>query len=88
MKKLVKVEEVEGEGLLAFLGKEILIIASSYFYTGKLTGVNTDCILLEDASIVFETGSFSKKGYDNSEKLPGHKVYIQKALIEAFCESK
>lgn len=88
MKKIVTVTEVEGEGLEAFLGKRIFIVCTSYFYTGNLTGINTSCVLLEDARFVLESGSFEKKGLDNAEKIPGGKLYVQKSAIECFFESK
>jgi hypothetical protein len=88
MKKIVTVTEVEGEGLEAFLGKKILIIAQSYFYSGTLTGINSSCVLLEDALFVLETGDFAKAGFDYAEKIPGGKCYVQKSAIEAFFEAK
>lgn len=86
MKKLV--EEVENEGLMVFLGQRIFIVAQSYFYTGKLTGVNSTCVLLEDARFVLESGSFEEKGLANAEKIPGGKLYVQCSSIEAFFLSK
>jgi len=87
MKKIVTVTEVEGEGLEAFLGKRIFIIASSYFYAGTLTGINSTCVLLEDARFVLESGSFEGKGIANSEKVHGGKIYVKTSAIEAFFES-
>jgi hypothetical protein len=87
MKKVVTVTEVEGEGLEAFLGKRIFIICESYFYAGTLTGINSTCVLLEDARFVFESGSFESKGIANSEKIPGGKCYVQKDHIEAYFQS-
>lgn len=88
MKKVVTVTEVDGEGLEFFLGRRVMLICSSYFYCGTLTGVNTNCVLLEDALFVFESGSFEKKGLDNAEKIPGGRCYVMKAQIESFFESK
>lgn len=87
MKKVVTVTEVDGEGLEYFLGKRILVIAQSYFYAGTLSGINTTCILLEDARFVLESGSFEGKGLANAEKVKGGKIYVQKSAIEAFFES-
>lgn len=88
MKKIVTVTEVENEGLESFLGKRIFIVAQSYFYAGTLTGINTSCVLLEDALFILESGDFQKKGYANAEKIPGGKLYVQKSSIECFFESK
>lgn len=83
MKKLVNVTEVEGEGLVALMGERITLFCLNYIYTGKLTGVNTTCVLLEDASIVYETGAFTDKKWADSQQLP-HALYIQVAAIESF----
>ena len=84
MKKLVNVTEVEGEGLEALLGEDVLIMCVNYFYAGKLTGVNATCILLEDPKIVFETGVLTAPGYKDAQALPAKKWYVQRSLIESF----
>lgn len=86
MKKVVSVTEVEGEGLTALLGERVLVMCGTYFYDGELTGVNDTCILLTDASIVFDTGSLTAKAYAAAEKLTGP-WYIQTAAIESFGKS-
>lgn len=83
MKKLVKVEEVEGEGLMALLGQRVTLFCLNYFYTGELVGVNDDCVLLREPKIVFETGSYSSKDWQTAEALPND-IYVMKAAIEAF----
>ena len=85
MKKMIEVTE---EGFLSFMGENVMIFAANYIYAGKLMGVNDTCILLENAKIVYETGSFDKKGYSTSEDLPGGKAYIQTVAIEMFCKGK
>ena len=83
MKKLVKVEEVEGEGLIGLMGEVVLIFCLNYIYSGKLVGVNTTCIKLENPKIVYYTGGFDKKSFTTSEKLPND-LYIQTGAIESF----
>ena len=78
------VTTVENEGLESLLGQRIMIFCLNYIYDGMLTGINESCILLEDASIVYETGAFDKKGYINSQKLHTKKWYVQKGVIESF----
>ena len=87
MKKVIQITEVEGEGLEAFLNKRIFIVCRSYFYAGTLTGINDDCVLLEDARFVLESGSFEGNGIANSEKVKGGKIYVAKNAIESFFES-
>lgn len=86
MKRLV--EEVEGEGLDALLGEQVLLMCSNYFYTGKLVGVNDTFVRLDDPAIVYETGAFSEKGYRDSQKLHTKTFYVQRAAIESFGVSK
>lgn len=88
MKKLVEVQEVENEGLISLLGQNVVLFCLNYIYTGKLTGVNETCVLLEDPSIVYETGPFNQKGYKDAQKLHVSKFYIQRGAIESFGESK
>jgi hypothetical protein len=87
MKKLVKVEEVSGEGLQAFFDEVITIFANSYIYTGKLVGVNDTFVKLENASIVYETGAFSDKQWKDAQKLP-REWYVQINAIESYGKLK
>lgn len=84
MKRIAQVVEVEGEGLEALLGEEVLLFCMNYFYAGKLAGVNESFVLLENPSIVYETGDFKTKGYGNAQKLHTDKLYVQRGAIEAF----
>lgn len=83
MKKLVKVEEIEGEGLLALLGQRVTLMCANYFYTGKLEGVNATCVLLSDAHMIYETGAWNEPKWKDAQKLPGS-IYVQTHMIEAF----
>ena len=83
MKKIVQVTEVEDEGLEGLMGQVITVWCLNYIYTGKLAGINEECILLEDASVVYETGVFSEKGWKDAQKLP-HPAYVMKRCIESF----
>ncbi len=88
MKKLVQVQEVSGEGLEAFLGDRILLMCAGYFYEGKLVGVNSTFVKLEDAAIVYGTGAWSDKAYADLQKLHTSEWYVQLGLIESYGKSK
>jgi hypothetical protein len=88
MKKVIKVTEVEGEGLEGLLGQRVLIMTAGYFYEGELEGVNTEYVKLADPHIVYETGSFSDKIYKDIQKLHKDEWYVHKGLIESFGVSK
>ena len=81
MKKIVN--EVQGEGLEKLLGERVTLFCMNYIYTGTLTGVNETCVLLTDASIVYETGAFDAEGWKDAQKLP-HDWYVQTSSIESF----
>lgn len=70
-----------------FLGKKILVLCANYFYTGELINIYDHSIVLENASIVYETGPWENKQYKDVQKL-GHKVYILISAIESFMEGK
>ena len=83
MKKLIEVTEVSGEGLEKFLGEVITLFCINYIYTGRLIGVNTDCVLLAEPKIVYETGPFTTKEWKDAQALP-HEFYVMRGAIEGF----
>lgn len=86
MKRLI--EDVENEGLDALLGERVLIMCAGYFYEGKLIGVNETFVKLDDAHIVYSTGPWSDKNYNDIQKLHQKEWYVQRGLIESFGKSK
>ena len=81
MRKIV--EEVSGEGLEKLLGERVTLFCLNYIYTGKLVGVNQSCALLNEASIVYETGEFTDKKWKDAQGLP-NQWYVQIGAIESF----
>ena len=83
MKKLVTFTEESGEGLVKLMGENVILFCLNYIYTGKLIGVNTTCVLLEDAKIVYETGAIDSTSFKDAQKLP-FEFYVQCNAIESF----
>jgi len=83
MKKMVNVQEVEGEGLVGLMGERVTFWCVNYIYTGKLVGINDDCVMLADASVVYETGPLIDKQWKDAQNLP-HDCYLMKTAIESF----
>lgn len=83
MKQLREVVEVSGEGLEGLLGKRVTLFCAAYIYTGELVGVNSTCVKLHDAAIVYETGAFHEKTWKDAQKLP-FDWYVQTMMIESF----
>ena len=75
--------EIENEGLEALMGKRVTLFCGVYIYTGKLVGVNQTCVKLEDAGIVYETGSFTDSHWKDCQKLPND-WYVATQSIESF----
>lgn len=85
MRKLI--EQVDEEGLMKLLGERVTLFCANYIYTGKLIGVNSTCVLLADASIVYETGAFDNTVWKDAQKLP-NEWYVQTGAIESFGKLK
>jgi hypothetical protein len=87
MKKLVQVQEVEGEGLMGFMGMRLTLFCANYIYTGTLVGVNDTCVKLDDAAIVYETGELKSKTWKDAQALP-YAAYVMLASVESFMQLK
>jgi hypothetical protein len=85
MKKLVNVQEVEGEGLVALMGEKVILMCMNYNYVGTLIGVNTDCCLLDakDAAVCYETGAWTDSQWKDAQKV-NKPVYVRLSSVEAF----
>jgi hypothetical protein len=84
MKVMQEVVEVPGEGLEGLLGKTITLFCANYIYQGRLVGVNSTCIKLEHAHIVYETGPLDKEHNKNAQPFGSKYWYIQITSIESF----
>ena len=70
--------------LESLMGQRLTFFCLNYIYTGDLIGVNETCVLLKDASIVYETGPFTDKKWKDAQALPGGNLYVQISAIESF----
>jgi len=85
-KPTTQVIEVPDEGLVALMGKTVLLMCMNYNYTGKLTGVNDTCVQIEEPSIVYETGAWDSPGWKDVQRLPCAVWYVSTASIESYGE--
>lgn len=83
MRKIVSVAEVEGEGLESLLGEKVQLWCMNYIYTGKLVGVGEDCVRLEDAGVVYETGALDADSWSDMQRVP-KPLYVRIGAIESF----
>ena len=77
-------ETKEAEALESLLGEVVTVFCAVYIYTGKLVGVNSTCIKLENPSIVYETGAFTDRDWKDAQRLPHQYFYVQTGAIESF----
>jgi hypothetical protein len=83
----VLIEDQE-EGLKKLIGKTVILLCANYFYTGKLVGVNSTAVKLQGMSIIYETGEWSAKKWENVQKVTDDYFYVSTGAIESFGESK
>ena len=81
MKKIIV--EDKNEGLLKLLGEKVTVYCDTFIYSGTLTGVNDEDILLTNAVIVYDTGAHDTQEFDTVGKLPND-WYVRKSKIESF----
>ena len=81
MKKIIM--EDANEGLTKLLGEYVTLYCASFIYAGTLKGVNDTCVLLENASIVYNTGDHASKTWELEEKMPGD-WYVKLSAVESF----
>jgi len=81
----------ETGGLELLLNKNVLLICANYFYLGKLVGVNTTCVELENATMVFDLGDTygnafvdGKPNVKNAQKLPAGIWGVEREAIESW----
>jgi len=78
------IEQDTTEGLESLIGETVTIFCALYFYTGKLIGVSSTCVKLQDPYIVYETGSFTDNAWKDAQKMPHKYWYISMGMIESF----
>ena len=78
------IEEEELSGLEKLLGQKVLLMCSSYFYTGTLVGVNSDHVVLSDPKIVYETGPWNQGSYKDVQPMVTSEWCVAIRHIESY----
>ena len=77
------------EGLEAYVGKNIFVRTVTYHYTGLLTALTADMLVLDDAAWIADSGRWSealvKGSLSEVEPYPG-RVLVARAAIVDLCE--
>ena len=76
--------EVQGDGLESLLGEMVQLWCLNYIYSGKLIGVNTNDVVLEDAVVVYETGKMTDKQFKFAEPVASKELFVRTAVIESY----
>lgn len=66
------------------LGKQVFVMCTNHFFTGTLVSEDAEEIVLENSSIVFETGLIESAQWKLAEKMPMNQLRIKQALIESY----
>lgn len=85
---MLKVVEVSPEesGFRSLMGKNVFVMCNSYFYWGRLVGVNERFILLDHPHIVYETGGWSDSKFRDAQALGPHPLMVMTQAIESCME--
>jgi len=87
-KKMSEVKERGVKGFEGLIGETVTLFCLNYFYNGKLVGVTDDCVLLEEPKIIYDTGDWAKKEWEDIQSLEMAELYIRKGAIESFGKTK
>ena len=77
------VECTEPSGLVALMGQRVALFCLNYIYEGKLVGVNETCVMLSEATLVYETGGLCDTKRKDAQPFPND-VYVMKSAVESF----
>lgn len=78
------IENNAAEGLESLLGEQVVLLCACYIYSGRLVGVNSSCVKLEDAALVYETGEWSSKKWKDAQPIGVKYFYVATGMIESF----
>ncbi len=65
-------------------GKEVLIFAVNYIYSGVLETLSHDVVELSEPHIVYETGEFTAKRWKDVQRLPMDRLRIERSAVESM----
>lgn len=85
MRVVTAITEGENKALEDLVGKNVTFFCANYIYTGKLTEVSDVQAKLENAKIVYETGSFDDPNWSEAQNIPsGGTWYIRLSAVESY----
>ena len=79
-----RIVEADDGGFDAALGETVVLLCGIYIYSGKLAGVNDDHVELDEAVLVYETGTWQEAGWTDAQPLPTGKWRVMRQAIESW----
>lgn len=67
-------------------GKTVVVMCANYIYTGTLQSITHDYIVLNEPSIVYETGEWSASDWKDSQRLPTNQIKLERSGVESHFE--
>lgn len=86
MKRII--ETTEASAIESLLGERVLLMCSSYFYSGKLVAVNDSTVTLSDPAIVYETGKWDASKFADEQRIGTEEWHVKLSAIESFGKAK
>ena len=75
---------MDKEDLQKFIGVELMFFLVDFVYTGTVSSVLSNSVVLTNAVIVYDTGSFADAGWARSEPLPVASFMIKYSEIKQY----
>ncbi|MFW9899892.1 MAG: hypothetical protein ACFFDY_01235 [Candidatus Thorarchaeota archaeon] len=86
MKRIIETETKQE--LEVYLDQQLFIFCGIYHYTGTLIAINDNFLILKNPYIVYETGAWQNKSWNDCQKLPTNELCIRLNSIESYFITK
>ena len=74
--------------MTGYEGKEVIVFAANYIYSGTLVRVTHDAVVLLEPSIVYETGEWKAPVWKDVQALGCKTIRVRTQAIEAYGKMK
>ena len=72
--------------LQALVGKWVLVMGVNYFYWGVLVQIDEHFIVLKDPFIVYETGAWDAKKFQDAQSMGVPEVWVNRGAVESISQ--
>lgn len=71
-------------GLQALMDEKVELWCLNYIYSGILREIRIDAVLLENPSVVYETGDFIQRQHQDAQSLNRKYWWVKRSAIESY----